>query len=81
MDRQTILSQALAAREQEVLEYQINIDNYRLAIVEAGKDPDLADFANRLRELLGSSVLEQKKAKVMLTVVEQQLEQIRCMSK
>lgn len=31
-DRLVILANALKAREEEILQYQINIDNYRLAI-------------------------------------------------
>jgi len=72
-----ILAMSLEARDQEVLGYQINIDNYRLAIadIEASGDTDLSDFAEQLRGLLKSELLEQKKAKVMRRVIAQQLEQ------
>ena len=74
MTKEETLRQALTAREEEVLHYQINIDNYERAIVKAEQDPDLADFAIRLEELLSSSRLEQKKAKIMLDVIREQLE-------
>ena len=79
MDKQTILKQAFEARKDEVLGYQINIDNYTLAIAHIDQMPEaerveLAGFKETLAGLLKSEVLEQKKAKVMLNVIEQQLE-------
>jgi hypothetical protein len=73
--KKQILLAALEQRQQEVLGYQINIDNYTRAIehMELNYDPDLEPFADQLMELLKSEVLEQKKAKVILTVIEQQL--------
>lgn len=68
-----VLKEALKAREEEVMHYQINIDNYRLAIEKSKSDPDLAEFVTRLHELLSSSILEQKKAKVMLDVIRDQV--------
>lgn len=72
--KQEVLKEALKAREEEVMHYQINIDNYRLAIEKSANDPDLAEFVTRLQELLTSSVLEQKKAKIMLEVISEQIE-------
>lgn len=77
--RESTLAVALEAREQEVMHYQINIDNYALALEEiAGLAPEerneLADFANQLRTLLASEKLEQKKAKIMLAVIKRQME-------
>ena len=73
MDKATALADAKSYREQEVLEYQINIDNYRLAIQKAAQDPDMVEFKAQLESLLTSSILEQKKAKIMLEVVTEQL--------
>jgi hypothetical protein len=75
MSKLEILSEALKAREEEVLHYQINIDNYRLAIEKSKDDEELAEFVERLRELLASSLLEQKKAKIMLEVIREQVEE------
>jgi hypothetical protein len=71
-----ILKQSLVAREQEVMGYQINIDNYTLAIehIKTIGDSDLDDFLEKLEALLASEKLEQKKAMVMHYVVKQQLE-------
>lgn len=73
--KKQILEAALEQRQQEVLGYQINIDNYTLAVahIEASGDPDLLDFMEQLKNLLKSELLEQKKAKVILAVIEQQL--------
>ena len=76
--RQEILAMALEAREQEVMHYQINIDNYSLALEEISKLPadervEMSKFADQLHELLASEKLEQKKAKIMLAVIQKQL--------
>lgn len=79
-DRTTILSEALKHRESEVLMHQINIDNYRLALEEIeanyADDPHLADFATRLKDLLESSIVEQRKETIMRDVIAKQLEAI-----
>jgi len=71
--KQEILAEALKAREEEVLSYQINIDNYRRAIEKSKGDEDLVEFSARLEELLASSLIEQKKARIMLEVIKDQL--------
>ena len=71
-ERIDILRAAFEQRSRDVMLHQINIDNYRLAIGECG--PGLADFAAQLEELLASSIREQSKERVMLKVIEQQLE-------
>jgi hypothetical protein len=77
--REEILQMSLDARVQEVMHYQINIDNYTIALNEIAKLPpqeqaELSEFAGQLRGLLASEKLEQKKAKIMLEVVRQQVE-------
>lgn len=76
MDKKDALTKAKTDRVQEVLFYQINIDNYTLAIAEIERlqDADLNEFKQQLQTLLKSELLEQKKAKVLLTVIEKQLE-------
>lgn len=73
MTKEEMLRSALTAREEEVLHYQINIDNYQRAIVKAKQDPELADFVIKLEELLSSSRLEQKKAVIIRDVICEQL--------
>ena len=72
--RKEMLSSTLEARINEVTEYQVNIDNFRLAIDRIGDDPELQDFKKNLQELLASSTLEQRKAQIMLGVIQSQME-------
>lgn len=77
--REEILRMSLDARVQEVMHYQINIDNYVIALSEIAKLPpedqaELSEFAGQLRGLLASEKLEQKKANIMLEVIRQQVE-------
>jgi hypothetical protein len=69
-----ILTSALDARIKEVTEYQVNIDNFRLAIDKIGDDQELQTFKENLQNLLASSILEQRKAQIMLEVIQSQLE-------
>ena len=76
--REEILAMSLEGRVQEVMNYQINIDNYALALEEIGNLPpdernELSEFTEQLRTLLTSERLEQKKAKIMLAVIKKQV--------
>lgn len=76
--REEILAMSVDAREQEVMHYQINIDNYSIALkmiseMEPSEQVELNDFSKQLRELLASEKLEQKKAKLMLAVIKEQV--------
>ena len=68
-----ILTTALEAREKELIEYQVNIDNYRLAIEHIGSDEELQSFREQLQNLLASSLLEQKKSRIIFEVIQGQL--------
>lgn len=77
--REEILKTSLDARIQEVMHYQINIDNYAIALEKIGSLPpderaELSAFTEQLRTLLTSEKLEQKKAQIMLAVIQQQVE-------
>ena len=74
MTKEETLKAALQAREEEVLHYQVNIENYVRAIERSKSDPELSEFTKLLGELLASSRLEQKKATIMLDVIREQLE-------
>lgn len=73
-----ILTTAKTHRESEVFQHQINIDNYTLAIAEIeahhADKPHMQAFADRLRDLLKSSIEEQDKERVLLKVINMQLE-------
>ena len=76
--REELLASSLDARIQEVMNYQINIDNYTLALEEMGYMPsderaELSAFSEQLRTLLTSEKLEQKKAQIMLNVIKRQV--------
>jgi hypothetical protein len=78
MTREEILESSVKARENEIMLYQLNIDNYTLALKHMSKmdldeQAELSGFADQLRSLLASEKLEQKKAKVMLEVLRQQM--------
>lgn len=82
MDNQTreeILKTALDARTQEVMMYQININNYALALERISQLPaderaELSGFSDQLRSLLASEKLEHKKAIIMLSVIQSQID-------
>lgn len=69
-----LLTSALDARIREVTEYQVNIDNFTLAIERIGDDPELQEFKENLQGLLASSLLEQRKTQIMLDVIQSQVE-------
>jgi hypothetical protein len=60
------------------MHYQINIDNYSLALQQIDLLPpdeqvELREFTKQLKELLISEKLEQKKSKIMLAVMKAQV--------
>jgi hypothetical protein len=76
--REEILATSLDARIQEVMHYQVNIDNYVLALEEIDNLPpnerdELSAFAEQLRTLLIGERLEQKKARIMLCALKRQV--------
>jgi cytochrome c551/c552 len=77
-NRIDILIAALEHRNAEVLHHQINIDNYTLALVEIADRyadcPHMAEFAERLRHLLETSIIEQRKEVIMRDVIAKQVE-------
>jgi len=81
MDTTEILTTNLAARDEEVLGYQINIDNYRLAIAKIAiehtgdslLDQAMQEFAKQLEESLQQNIIEQRKAIIIRDVIADQL--------
>jgi hypothetical protein len=77
-ERLSMLTDAYEHRQREVMHHQINIDNYHLAIEEIEtkhpEDETMLEFANRLRDLLASSIIEQAKEVIMRDVLAKQLE-------
>ena len=78
-ERRDILTAAAAQRARDVMHYQINIDTFRAAIAEIeahhADDANLLAFRDHLGGLLASSLAEQAKERIMLTVIERQLQE------
>lgn len=77
MTRTKILTQALEGRDAELLGYQINIDNYRLAIAKIQSDypdnQDLALFREELESRLQEECRQQLRARIIRDVIADQL--------
>lgn len=76
-ERTKILRSSVIERRQSVMNYQINIDNFRLAIekieAEHSEKPHMVKFAEHLKDLMRSSIEEQDKEAIILEVIEQQI--------
>lgn len=77
MTKPEILQSALAARQADVLGYQINIDNYSLAIAkidaEHRDNKDLAAFRKELQERLAEEKRQQLRTSIIRDVIADQL--------
>lgn len=77
MTKHSILSPALEGRDQELLSYQINIDNYTLAIAkidaEYPDNEDLATFKKELQERLVEERRQQLRCRIIRDVIADQL--------
>lgn len=80
MNKAEILTSALAGREEEILLYQINIDNYRLAISRIQKDypdnEDLASFREELQARLQEERRQQLRAVIIRDVISSQISEL-----
>jgi hypothetical protein len=80
MNKLQILQSALEARNDEVLGYQINIDNYVRAIdkinAEHADNPAMIEFRDRLADMLESNKTEQLKAIIIRDVIADQLTEL-----
>jgi hypothetical protein len=77
MNKQSILTAALEGRDQELLTYQINIDNYTLAIAkiqaEHPDNTDLAAFQAELQDRLAEELRQQLRCRIIRDVIADQL--------
>lgn len=77
-ERINILTAAAEHRRREIMNYQINIDNFRAAIdlidERYTNNDHMQVFREQLQGLLESSLIEQTKEAIMLEVVENQLQ-------
>jgi hypothetical protein len=80
MNKLSILGPALEGRDQELLGYQINIDNYVLAIAKinaeyAGND-DLFAFRDELQSRLAEERRQQLRSRIIRDVIADQVAQL-----
>ena len=77
MKKLETLQSALDARNDELLGYQINIDNYTRAIdkinAEHQNNPAMIEFRDRLADMLESHKTEQLKSMIIRDVIADQL--------
>lgn len=77
MNKLDILAPALEGRDQELLGYQINIDNYILAIAKINADyadnEDLIAFRDELQGRLDEELRQQLRSKIIRDVIADQL--------
>jgi|TARA_X000001382_G_scaffold2406_1_gene2859 hypothetical protein len=77
MNKLETLQSALAGRDNEVLEYQINIDNYTRAIekidVEYADNPAMIKFRDGLVDMLEAHKTEQLKTIIIRDVIADQI--------
>jgi len=80
MNKLETLKMALTSRDEEIMGYQINIDNYIRAIdkinAEHSDKPAIVEFRDRLIELLDQHRIEQLKAKIIRDVIADQLTEL-----
>ena len=80
MKKLETLQSALDARNDEFLDYQINIDNYTRAIdkinAEHQNNPAMIEFRDRLADMLESHKTEQLKSMIISDVIADQLNEI-----
>lgn len=80
MNKTEILTDALKSRNDEVLSYQINIDNYERAIKKIDSNYSdhqaMTEFRARLVDMLDSSKTEQLKAIIIRDVIADQLTEL-----
>ncbi len=80
MDKLEILRTALASREEEIFSYQINIDNFTLALAKIKKEyagkRGMKEFSKDLAKRLEETKVEQLKAIIIRDVLTDQLNSI-----
>ncbi len=81
MTKLSILLPALEGRDQELLTYQINIDNYRLAIAKISADhadnEDLLAFRDELQTRLDEELRQQSRARIIRDVIADQVAELQ----
>lgn len=87
LNQEQVLVDAIQMRQNEILMYQINIDNYQSMLDtpyeptgDADFDAEMLEYRDKIAELLKSEKREQAKSKMVLTALETQLANFRAQS-
>ena len=85
MNKLQTLQSALEPRNDEILNYQINIDNYTRAITkindEHSDNPAMVEFRDGLTDMVESHKTEQLKAIIIRDVIADQITELEASSK
>ena len=80
MNKLETFKSALEGRNEEIMSYQINIDNYVRAIskinVEHVNNPAMIEFRDRLDDMLETHKIEQLKAIIIRDVIADQIAEL-----
>jgi hypothetical protein len=80
MNKLEILKPALEERTNEIMSYQINIDNYVRAIdkinAKHADNPAMIEFRDRLKDMLATHKIEQLKAIIIRDVIADQIAEL-----
>ena len=80
MNKLQILQEALKARNDEIQNYQINIDNYKRAIdkinTQYADNPDLIEFRDNLATQVKNHTTEQLKSIIIRDVITDQINEL-----
>jgi hypothetical protein len=84
MNKLQILQAALEPRNDEILNYQINIDNYTRAIdkidAQYANNPDLIEFRDKLTTEVKNHKTEQLKSIIIRDVITDQINELETKS-
>lgn len=70
-DKQQVIADNIAARENEIAMYDLNITNYRY-VLEMPNEPAMATFIKEVRDLLASEIYQRRKAEIILMALRAQ---------
>ena len=80
MNKLETLKSALSNRNDEIMSYQINIDNYERAIVkidaEHSDNPAMIEYRDLINGMLSSSKTEQLKTTIIRDVIADQVNEM-----
>lgn len=70
--KQQVIADAIEARENEIVLYDINIANYEHAVEASKSEPGMEEWVQQLEERLVSERRERRKAELILNALRSQ---------